>query len=1192
MRIPRPLRIVVVTFGVLLSGCIAGVFVVAGWLLMSANGARTLIDWVPRAGIGELEVRSVDGRLAGPLQLEGVKFSRPGLVIELDRARLEWTPGTLWRRLVHIDQLALGTLIVRISDSGEPPPPETAPALPQLPLWITVRRASVERLELHLPPQGEQITAPQIVDAIALEDLEWAGERLDVKRLAARHQAVGRVMASVQSRLQRQSVELDPLVVVLEGEKPIRIDAAGTVHLDAQDSKLTLNWKDVRWPLQGEPQVSSREGRVTLQGQLDDVKAQAAFALGDTAQIHADVRYAADRLEAMLDWTALTWPLAGEPRIASKSGALQFTGKPEAYVYELDAQLAAEGQSGSARATGSGGMDHVVLDTLRLAVAKAEIDGKGRVQWSPALTADADLRVKNVDPGLIAPDWPGRLNGTLKARTKMEDEVPHARFEIALKNSRLREYPLSLDTRGEAVGQTVKLDALHLVTGDTRLDARGQVTPPFDVTASLDSPDLAALWPGLGGRAKLDASVKGSIKAPHLTAKGNVQSLQYQGLAIQRVDVDADVQLAGEWKLDLDVLELSGPTRVARARLGVTGRDSAHVLKISVDAEPAAAELEARGAFDRARMAWNGSIESGKITPKDLEAWTLEEPAALRADSARVQLEPACWRAPESRVCLQAIREPSRMRGAFRVEQFDFAYFKSFLPQGWALTGGIDGSAMAEFRGGNLSEARADLSTDPIEVRRDGELLLKAERGSLLVEETGGRAIAKMQLPLQDGMVSFDGQLAANGNDFSSRPLTGQLDVSLHNLDFLRIASEEIREFRGRVDGRMNWSGTLAKPQPVGEVKLSEGHVKLATPGIEINDLRARVGTGPDSKLVIDASATSGGGTMTLNGEVDLAAEKTRVQLAVRGDQFQAANMTEARAWVSPKLDLKIDGDQITLSGDVEVPRAEITPVSFDSGVGPSSDQVIVTGEQTPVERAGMQLSADVRVILGKQVRFEGFGLKTRLEGSVRAIEQPGRPGSGRGEVRLVEGRYKAYGQDLQIETGRLLFNGGPLTEPAIDIRALRKPREDIEVGVFVRGTLDKPEFQLFSTPTMPRERQLSWLVLGRSLEEGGGADEKAMMANAALSLGLTGTDFLAQNLRGGLGLDEVTIGADPGDDANEARFTVGKYLSPKLYVSYGVGIFQPGQVFKLLYELGRGFKFSTESGIHTGGDLLYTLER
>ncbi|MGB0956226.1 MAG: translocation/assembly module TamB domain-containing protein, partial [Panacagrimonas sp.] len=185
-----------------------------------------------------------------------------------------------------------------------------------------------------------------------------------------------------------------------------------------------------------------------------------------------------------------------------------------------------------------------------------------------------------------------------------------------------------------------------------------------------------------------------------------------------------------------------------------------------------------------------------------------------------------------------------------------------------------------------------------------------------------------------------------------------------------------------------------------------------------------------------------------------------------------------------------------------------------------------------------------------------------------------------------------AYGQNLKIETGRLLFNGGPLSEPAVELRALRKPTEDVEVGVYVRGTLDEPEFSLFSTPAMPRERQLSWLVLGRPLDSAVAGDERAMLSNAALSLGLSGTDRIAQNISSGLGLDQLSIGAAPGEDAEQARLTVGKYLSPKIYVSYGVGLFQPGQVFKLLYDLGRGFKLATESGVHSGGDLLYSLER
>ena len=206
--------------------------------------------------------------------------------------------------------------------------------------------------------------------------------------------------------------------------------------------------------------------------------------------------------------------------------------------------------------------------------------------------------------------------------------------------------------------------------------------------------------------------------------------------------------------------------------------------------------------------------------------------------------------------------------------------------------------------------------------------------------------------------------------------------------------------------------------------------------------------------------------------------------------------------------------------------------------------------------------------------------------------DEPARGTSGRGEIRLVGGRYKAYGQNLQIETGRLLFNGGSLAQPGVDLRAVRKPSEDVTVGVKVRGLLEAPLFEIFSEPPMPQQEQLAWLLLGRPL--GGGADgsERSMIANAALSLGLGRGNALAQGARSKLGLDSISLSAEDGQSSDQAMLTVGKYLSPKLYVSYGVGLFQPGQVLRMLYDLGRGFKLSTESGVATGGDLLYTFER
>jgi len=324
-----------------------------------------------------------------------------------------------------------------------------------------------------------------------------------------------------------------------------------------------------------------------------------------------------------------------------------------------------------------------------------------------------------------------------------------------------------------------------------------------------------------------------------------------------------------------------------------------------------------------------------------------------------------------------------------------------------------------------------------------------------------------------------------------------------------------------------------------------------------------------------------------------------------------------AHVWITPDLHLQRDENGARFEGTLMVPKADITPKDLgSSGVSVSRDQVIIVDGKPQVVASGtpLQIYSNVQLVLGDAVRFDGFGLVTRISGVVTVNEEPLRDPTAKGELRLLDGAYKAYGQDLTIEDGRLIFDGGAVTQPAVDITASRHPADDIKVGVHVRGTLSKPMLTLQSEPAMSREQQLSWLVLGRALEQNSTQDRSAI-SSAALSLGLSGGDFIANRLARKVGIDSISVGSAPagGSDVaadaaaisgsqaaqgaglaanSAAALTLGKYLTPKLFVSYGVSLFEPGQTFRILYTLGHGFKVQAESGTASGGDLLYTYER
>jgi len=61
----------------------------------------------------------------------------------------------------------------------------------------------------------------------------------------------------------------------------------------------------------------------------------------------------------------------------------------------------------------------------------------------------------------------------------------------------------------------------------------------------------------------------------------------------------------------------------------------------------------------------------------------------------------------------------------------------------------------------------------------------------------------------------------------------------------------------------------------------------------------------------------------------------------------------------------------------------------------------------------------------------------------------------------------------------------------------------------------------------------------------------------------------------------------------------VGKYLTPRLYVNYGLGLFQPVNTFTIRYLFSRQWSLQAQQGVAvngtgqaTGVDVLYTVER
>ncbi|WP_176698946.1 translocation/assembly module TamB domain-containing protein, partial [Stenotrophomonas maltophilia] len=199
----------------------------------------------------------------------------------------------------------------------------------------------------------------------------------------------------------------------------------------------------------------------------------------------------------------------------------------------------------------------------------------------------------------------------------------------------------------------------------------------------------------------------------------------------------------------------------------------------------------------------------------------------------------------------------------------------------------------------------------------------------------------------------------------------------------------------------------------------------------------------------------------------------------------------------------------------------------------------------------------------------------------------PGREMTANGGLE-VSGRYKAYGQDLTITRGNLTWNYNAVSDPRINIRAERRIG-DVTAGIDVTGRAQQPRADVWSEPAMSQSEALGYLVLGRSLT--GASSDQTQQVNAASAALSAGSGLLASQLGAKLGLDDA--GVSQSRALGGSVIGVGKYISPKLYVGYGVSLVGAGSVITLKYLLRRGFDVEVESStVENRGSINWRREK
>ena len=529
---------------------------------------------------------------------------------------------------------------------------------------------------------------------------------------------------------------------------------------------------------------------------------------------------------------------------------------------------------------------------------------------------------------------------------------------------------------------------------------------------------------------------------------------------------------------------------------------------------------------------------------------------------------------------------------------------KNFIPRGFLalwlpeeidVDGRFDGEANLQF--GAAIGLRGKLEI----VSARGSILyplLEGELDRLDYHDASARVIAdeggisgQSRVSTDEG-ISFAGRFALPGArllelDPENQLLEGSARLEVQQLQQLQLLSFDIERPEGSYELDVEASGTLARPQLAAHARLSDGEVGIPRLGIRVTGISMTGSTGDNNIFDFAIDARSGEGNLRIEGSSVLDAGRGwPTRISIKGENFEAARIPEAPVVMAPDLILQLEHRSIDISGDLYIPFARIEPRDLTTAEQVSNDTVIVGDEQT--EEPKWRITTRINLILGERVTLYGFGFEGRLSGRLLVEEEPGKPTVGTGEISIPEGRYRAYGQRLDIENGRVLFTGGPVANPGLDIRATRTSGSVVS-GLQIGGRLQQPRIELFSIPAMGQTDILSYLLFGRPLETASGEDS-ALMAQAALAIGLAGGDRIARSLRDRFGLDDFRVEAD--DTGDQASLIIGRYLSSDVYVSYGVGLIESINSLNLRYRISDRWQLEAETGTYHGADILYTIER
>lgn len=1111
------------------------------WLVGSQNGTRLLLTTAAQQLNGQ--ALDVNGSILRGVSVGKLTLDVGGTYLDITDLNLDVNWRALGDRLVHVRDVSAGSVHVALKSSPEEAPAEDDGepfSLPSLPVDIAVDRLALGDFQLDQDGQPLPVTLNDLNATFAASK---QGAQLRIANLRVGHE-VGQAEVSGQAELQGLA---DPwpfaarLDVTARGSGPdsplCQADRLSGVFAKTGPGDIKAD------PKRDAPAKSAAQAKAAAQG-------------ASPAKGKADAKLATPS------------ELAGPPAPACQ------------VVLRADAAGSMDGIQAKLDGAGSGLLLDVVADlaprtalVLRSARANAQLPDKSTLSAQFDLQSDAaqgagrDRIVGSVSAQRLdlAP-WLGdaippallTVRGNVQADVENMSQLRHAAVDLRFEEgSRWNKQPLSGAVKAQvdlaaapaatapAVADPLAGLRIHGLDVDLKLGRnRVQVSGELDaldgaLSVDAQAPQLDAFWPGIPGGAELKGKFAGTVASHRGELTAGYTPANPRSGVLGQAPARARIAFTGAWG--------KGPAGQADAALtGWRGAFSTLTadtagFTVAVDRQVTLAYLPSAVA---PQWQWQVGQTGIALTLPGRERITLTHRGSRgggkRWETAG-QADNLVITAAMARQVIGAVDPEAAAKlnkGASRVN--------AMVPEGqrrialdllWDLKfdGRLGGTARVTRREGDLlipgdppiplglKALVLDVTatpTSPNASRLDARLTLATDK----MGAVNGTGSAVLRVDANGGMALDERQ-----------PLRAKLDADIADLAWVGLFVGDSMEVGGTVKANLEAQGTLAGNwSATGTIRGDKLRVVRIDDGVRLIDgtLSARL---DGNRLILDSlrfpaslrvmpaewrtkewittNPEAKGGYAEAKGQWNIMDGGGDIKLTLY--RFPALQRSDRYAMVSGTIDLKAAMPRIEILGDLKADAGWFS-LEILQGV-PSLDddvKVVHAGQDPTAVSTPLQTSMNLKFDMGPRFYITGMGLDAGLLGSIQILLNDGRL-TGLGQLRTRGGGIEAYGQRLRLSRGTLTFQGR-LDNPILDIEALRTG-EQVEAGVKVVGTAQRPRIDLVSYPDVSDVEKLSWLLLGRGPDESG--SDAALLLSVGTALLGGGQPFYKQ-----FGLDDVSV--------------------------------------------------------------------